>query len=181
MITLSRWAEIATAERLYATHSLREVEADLAEETKKIFSGDTRYRPSVFFSHNAASSYCDNFQTNHELLRDCLLPLVVNAIRSTPEGTVTVTMSLQPDSRELVVDIEDIGHGIHPDHHERIFEPYEKVGEHSTGAGLGLTIASKFATLLKGSVSLVSAVVGSGSHFRGTSRVLEYGSSPSPA
>ncbi|KAH7376846.1 histidine kinase HHK3 [Plectosphaerella cucumerina] len=159
MITLNRWAEIAVVERSCTTHNLQELEADLAEETKKIFFGDSRYQPSVFFSCKASAG-SDGFQTNHELLRDSLLPLVVNAIQNTPAGVVTVTISLDSDARELIVDVEDTGNGIKEADRQRIFDPYEKTGEHSTGAGLGLTIATKFAALLHGSVALVSSTVG---------------------
>lgn len=179
MITLNRWAEIAVAERSYAAHTLEQLETDLAEETNKIFSGDSRYRPSVFFICKPCATG-DGFQTNHSLLRDSLLPLVVNAIQNTPDGVVNVTISMDSDSRELVVDVEDTGCGIPSTHHERIFEPYQKMGEHSTGAGLGLTIASKFAALLHGSVSLVSSTVGHGSHFRAVFGELECVPSSSP-
>ncbi|KAH6683526.1 histidine kinase HHK3 [Plectosphaerella plurivora] len=180
MITLNRWAEIATAERTSATHSLQQLEADLAEETNKIFSGDSRYQPSVFFSCTSPPG-CDSFQTNHDMLRDSLLPLIVNAIQNTPEGIVSVKISLYPDVRELVVDVEDMGHGIEEADRQRIFEPYEKIGEHSTGAGLGLTIAAKFAALLHGSVALVRSDVGKGSHFRATFRELDCIPSECPA
>ncbi|KAL9942186.1 hypothetical protein ACHAO3_001013, partial [Verticillium nonalfalfae] len=104
MITLNRWAEIAMAERSYAVCSLQEVEADLAEETSKAFSGDSRYRPSVLFSCDPSPD-CNEFQADRSLLRDSLLPLIVNAVQNTPEGIVTVTLSLRADIRELTVDI----------------------------------------------------------------------------
>ncbi len=84
-----------------------------------------------------------------------------------------ITISIRPDRRQLVVDVEDTGCGIHPDDQERIFELYEKVDIYSTGAGLGLTLASKFATLLHGSVELVSSELNRGSHFRATFRDLD--------
>lgn len=91
-----------------------------------------------------------------------------------------VTISMRLDCKQLIIDIEDTGTGIQPDHQQRIFEPYEKVDVHSTGAGLGLTLASKFATLLHGSVILVSSDIGRGSHFRVTFREVECACSPPP-
>jgi hypothetical protein len=79
-----------------------------------------------------------------------------------------ITASINPDQNELVVDLEDTGRGIHRDHRQRISEPYEKVDIHSMGSGIGLTLASKVATLLHGSVRLMSSTIGIGSHFRAT-------------
>ena len=172
MITLNRWADIAMSERFYTTRTVGELEAELAGEVQKVISGDIRYRASVCF-HYTLQSKSDSLRTDHSLLRDSLLPLLMNAIQNTPRGIVKVTISLLADSQELVVDIEDNGCGIRSDDHKRIFEPYEKVIEHSTGAGLGLTLASKFAALLNGTVTLVSSDVGLGSHFRAVFRELE--------
>lgn len=179
MITLNRWADIAMSERSYETQTIYQLEAELAQEMSKLMSGDPRYRASVFFRNNVPSDF-DSVRIDHGLLRDSLLPLITNAIQNTPRGTVTVTTTLRADSRELIVDIEDTGRGIHPDDQQRIFEPHEQVGVHSTGAGLGLTLASKFATLLHGSVTLVSSNLDRGSHFRTTFSEIEYSSSPLP-
>lgn len=180
MITLNRWADIAMTERNYALHTFGELEADLATELRKATSGDSRYRPSVFFSQKLPLP-CGSFKIDLGLLRHSLIPLLMNAIQNTYEGVVVVTASIQPDRHELSVDIEDTGCGIHPDHHKRIFEPYEKVEMHSVGAGLGLTLASKFASLLHGSVELVSSDVGLGSHFRVVFKEVECVGSPPPS
>ncbi|KAI0158115.1 hypothetical protein GGR57DRAFT_35767 [Xylariaceae sp. FL1272] len=70
------------------------------------------------------------------------------------------------NAKEFVVDIKGTGRGIHPDDQGRIFEPYEKIDQHSTGAGLGLTLTEKFASLLHGSMGLVASEPGLGAHFR---------------
>lgn len=177
MITLNRWADIAMSDRCYAIHTVHELEAELGNELRQAISGDSRYKASVFFNHDLPPD-CDSLRVDLNLLRDSLLPLIMNAIQNTPEGAVMVTTSIRLDSKELVVDVEDTGCGIHPDHQQQIFEPYEKVSPHSTGAGLGLAIASKFATLLHGSVDLISSEVDQGSHFRATFREVEFESSP---
>ncbi|KAL7917694.1 histidine kinase HHK3 [Trichoderma austrokoningii] len=172
MITLNRWADIAMKDRKYALHTVYELETELCNEMRKAISDDTRYRASVFFNHDSQLD-CVSFRTDLGLLRDSLLQLIINAIQNTSEGIITVTITLQPDHQQLVVDVEDTGRGIHPDDQKRIFEPYEKVGMHSTGAGLGLTLASNFATLLHGSVSLVWSEIGSGSHFTAIFREMD--------
>ncbi|KAL7944955.1 histidine kinase HHK3 [Trichoderma barbatum] len=167
MITLNRWADIAMTNRHYAVYTVHELEMELANEIRKATSDDARYKASVFFHHDPSLD-CVSFRTDLGLLRDSLLPLIINAIQNTSEGIITVTISIQLIHQQLIVDVEDTGRGIHPDHHERIFEPYEKVEMYSLGAGLGLTLASRLATLLHGSVSLVSSHINRGSHFRAT-------------
>ena len=172
MITLNRWADVAITDRQYAIYTTYELETEIVNEVQKVISGDTRYNASIFFNH---SSPPDNYslRTDLGLLRDSLLPIIINAIQSTTEGLVVITLSIRPDSKQLVFDIKDTGRGIPSDDHQRIFELYEQVDVYSTGAGLGLTLASRFAALLKGSIDLVSSEINRGSHFRVTFQDIE--------
>ncbi|KAJ6438836.1 histidine kinase HHK3p [Purpureocillium lavendulum] len=172
MITLNRWADIAMADRHYANHTAHDLETELLSEVNKATVGDRRYRASLFFLHDRPP-HSSRFRADLGLVRDSLLPLVINAIQNTSNGVVAVTVSVKPESKELIADIEDTGCGIHPDYQQRIFEPYEKVAMHSVGAGLGLTLASKFAALLHGSVVLVSSEIGRASHFRAIFQEME--------
>ncbi|OBS18863.1 hypothetical protein FPOA_10589 [Fusarium poae] len=167
MITLNRWADIASADRQYATHTIQELEDVLVKGSSDVTLRDTSTRAPIFFHHDlpfGGQSLCIDL----ELFRDSVLPLIVNAVQNTFEGVITVTLSYIQDTKTLVVDVEDTGCGIDLKDQGRIFQLYEKVGEHSTGPGLGLTLASKFSALLHGSVELVSSVVDRGSHFRCT-------------
>ena len=179
MITLNRWADVAITERQYATYTTYELETELANETQKAIIGDARYNASIVFNHNLPPDHC-SLRTDLGLLRDSLLPLIINAVQSTAEGIVVVTISICPDRRELIVDVKDTGHGIPVADQHRIFELYEQVDAYSTGAGLGLTIATKFAALLEGSVDLVSSEIDCGSHFRATFHNVELTYSESP-
>ncbi|CAH0045330.1 unnamed protein product [Clonostachys solani] len=170
MITLNRWADIAMADRCYSVHTVCDLETELGDEIHKMLVEDPRYRSSILFE----STNDVSFKIDIGLLRDCLLPLVINAIQNTQDGMIKVKITAHPNAKELVVDIEDNGRGIRPDDYQRIFEPYEKVDTHSGGAGLGLTLASKFATLLHGSITLESSTIGRGSHFRATFRKVEF-------
>ncbi|PSR79602.1 histidine kinase HHK3 [Coniella lustricola] len=176
VITLNRWADIAVEERHYALHTISELEEELADQIRKMLNGDTRYHASVFFHHDFAAG-CHTFKTDLQLLRDSVLPIIINAVQNSPEGVVFVTISSCPGGRELVIDVQDTGRGIDPKHHKLIFEPYEKLSDYSTGAGLGLTLSSKFATLLHGTVTLESSEPDHGSHFRATFSDVQYASS----
>ncbi|CAM1511890.1 Fc.00g094030.m01.CDS01 [Cosmosporella sp. VM-42] len=179
MITLNRWAEIAVAERKDALHTIQELESEFFTEIMKTLPGDPRHKPSVFINHELPPT-CNSICIDFNLLMHCLLPLALNAIQNTPNGIVMITTSIRLESKELIVDVEDTGCGIHPDHQQRIFEPYEKVDTHSIGAGLGLTLASKFATLLGGSVVLMSSVINQGSHFRAIFGNVAFSTSEDP-
>ncbi|KAF5660899.1 histidine kinase [Fusarium heterosporum] len=179
MITLNRWADVAAAERQYATHSIQAIETALVKGLAEFTSRDARPRASVFFHHNLTPAV-DGLLIDLNLFRDSVLPLITNAVQNTSEGLVTVTTSYAYDTTVLTVDVHDTGCGIRPGDQNRIFELYEKVAEHSTGAGLGLALAVKFSALLHGSVELVSSEVGRGSHFRATFRDVRSAVSSSP-
>lgn len=179
LIALNKWSDIAMANRHYSMHTLDELETEIANEINMFTMGDTRYKCSIFFAQNSSPD-CGKFSIDLGVLRDTLLPLVVNSIQQTPQGIVSITVSIQSDFKQLVVDVEDTGRGIHPDDQQRIFEAYEKVDLHSSGAGLGLILATKFASLIHGSIELVSSEIGRGSHFRATFREVEFDFSSQP-
>jgi signal transduction histidine kinase/CheY-like chemotaxis protein len=166
MITLNRWADIATTERHYATHTLYDLENELWDEARKSISGDSRCA-SIVFAHHLPPDQC-SIRTDLGLLRDSLLPLVINALQNTPVGSVVIDISARASTKELIIDVKDEGRGIPAQDRQRIFELYEQVDVYATGAGIGLTLASKFAALLQGSVELVSSEIDRGSHFRAT-------------
>ncbi|KAL3449221.1 hypothetical protein BJX65DRAFT_273041 [Aspergillus insuetus] len=172
MITLNRWADIALTERHYAMHSIDKLESELTTAISNLTIGDMRYKCALFFTHDIPPSF-ETFWMDIDVLRDSLLPIVYNAIQHTPDGIVSVHAFVDRESRQLIIDIKDTGRGIQQEDQRRIFEAYEKVDMHSARAGLGLTLASRFATLLHGSVALMASTVGRGSHFRATFRDVE--------
>ena len=61
---------------------------------------------------------------------------------------------------DLIIDVEDSGIGIEAEHQEDIFNAFQqqdgKLNKKYGGSGLGLSISKKLATLMNGSISLVS-------------------------
>ena len=103
------------------------------------------------------SSTVDNnftIKTNRRVLEKVIIQLMMNALKFTPEGTVT--MDIQPSSNDdmLRVMITDTGIGIPEEHRDHIFERFYKVDTFKPGFGLGLTISRKLAVLLGGSLVL---------------------------
>jgi signal transduction histidine kinase len=109
-------------------------------------------------------------------LRQIVTNLAGNAIKFTPQGTVT--LRVEPESGangELacLFSVEDTGIGIPPEQQAAVFAPFRQ-GDASTarrygGTGLGLAIAAQLVTLMGGRIWLESTP-GEGSTFHFTLR-----------
>lgn len=89
--------------------------------------------------------------------------LLSNAISHSPPGE-KVAVRVRPDSRVVVVEVEDRGIGIPPEDHERIFEAFTRLDPEREGSGLGLAIARRLAEAQRGTLTLTSDS-GRGSRF----------------
>lgn len=80
------------------------------------------------------------WQGDAAVLVSALDNLLVNAIRYTPEGG-HIALSLLEAAEGVIVEVEDDGPGIPPEHRETIFERFSRLpGSPGTGSGLGLAI-----------------------------------------
>ncbi len=104
--------------------------------------------------------------TDPGLLRQVLTNLLGNAIKFTERGGVALRAGAA-DGR-VVVEVEDTGPGIAPEHLERVFERFFQVDPSMTrregGTGLGLALSREFVHLLGGELT-VRSEVGRGSVF----------------
>jgi len=101
-------------------------------------------------------------------LRQVLINLIGNAIKFTEQGGITLRLSTRRNSfSHLMIEIEDSGPGIAPEHRQRIFEPFVQLNSQrdNKGTGLGLSITRQFVQLMGGSIGLDSTP-GKGSLFR---------------
>lgn len=100
------------------------------------------------------------------LLERMLRNLIVNAVRYTDNGSVSVQARRQRSG--LVISIIDTGIGIAPEDQQKIFRDYYQISNKARnkgkGSGLGLAIVKRIAALLDMKISLKSAP-GSGSTF----------------
>jgi signal transduction histidine kinase/ActR/RegA family two-component response regulator len=179
MIKLNQWAETARAERLVALHSFAEFETALLNGVAQALPDSADTTSSIFFNHRIPQ-YCNSLMIDLPLLVECIQPLVINALQSTRGGVVALSLSVSEDYQSLIIDVEDNGTGIEPANHERIFLAYEKIDTHTTGAGLGLTLACRLAAILDGSIALVSSKLGEGSHFQAVFQGPIYACSTQP-
>jgi signal transduction histidine kinase/DNA-binding NarL/FixJ family response regulator len=102
-------------------------------------------------------------------LRQTLINLIGNAVKYTAEGGIVVTADTAGSGTglTLVLEVSDTGIGIAAEDQARIFDPFVQAGNKGAqkGTGLGLAITLRFVELMKGKLSLQSAL-GSGSVFR---------------
>jgi len=103
-------------------------------------------------------------------LRQVLINLLSNAVKFTNVGYVkmhVIVLSLSEDHVRLRFQVEDTGVGMSPAHLEKIFLPFEQVGDmkkQAEGTGLGLSISQKIVETM-GSHLRVKSTLGVGSVF----------------
>jgi signal transduction histidine kinase/DNA-binding response OmpR family regulator len=103
-------------------------------------------------------------------LRQILLNLLGNAVKFTGEGRVSLRVSVLDQDAEaatLRFEVQDSGPGIAEDELDRIFQPFEQVGEiqrREAGTGLGLAISGQLAGLM-GATIQVQSRLGQGACF----------------
>ena len=104
--------------------------------------------------------------TDSVKLRTILRNLLVNAIKFTKAGTISLCITRSEEGIRFVV--QDTGPGIPPGQQELIFEPFRQLDGSITrthrGIGLGLALSRKLARLLGGDV-VVESKPGLGSTF----------------
>jgi signal transduction histidine kinase len=171
--------------------SLTELVNDLLD-LAKIEAGKTTIRPTAFaisdlfvslrgmcrplLAGDAVTLHFDDasafpaMQTDEARLSQILRNLLSNAIKYTERGTIRVAATAL-DGDQVCFSVVDSGIGIEPGDQARIFEDYGQIDgpiqRRVRGTGLGLPLTRKLATLLGGTVTVVSAA-GSGSTFMAT-------------
>lgn len=103
-------------------------------------------------------------------VNQCLMNLLSNAAKFTHQGRILVHVrqTSWKDGAAIAFDVCDTGIGISPQAQERLFQPFAQADASITreygGTGLGLSITRRYARLMGGDVTLVSAP-GRGSRF----------------
>lgn len=112
-----------------------------------------------------------DFMGDPRRIHQVLANLVMNAIKFTQVGSVTLAIDGRPlintSNYEVTFSVRDTGKGIARHQIASIFERYKQVeqnGGPKTGSGLGLAIAKRLAQLMQGDIR-VESQVGSGSTF----------------
>ena len=98
--------------------------------------------------------------TDRDKLKHILQNLISNAIKFTPEGSVTVSARYFPEQRNVEFKVADTGIGIPKELLSSIFERFRQLDASNTrtygGVGLGLFIVKRFAEMLGGAIKVKS-------------------------
>jgi signal transduction histidine kinase/ActR/RegA family two-component response regulator/HPt (histidine-containing phosphotransfer) domain-containing protein len=89
-------------------------------------------------------------------VREVLSNVMGNAVKFTPAGRITLSMSMLESGRRLLVEVADTGIGIEPDALERVFEPFTQatpdIARRYGGTGLGLAISRRLVAAMGGTI-----------------------------
>jgi len=144
----------------------------------KIIAGIIQARTeqkSLLFSYEALTPLPIGVHGDEKRLRQVLLNLLGNAVKFTDTGYVTLNVSVvaeplledgQPQAT-IRFEVADTGVGLAPDQLEKIFSPFEQVGNaarRAEGTGLGLAISRQLVQAMGGDI-LVKSAPGQGSTF----------------
>lgn len=101
-------------------------------------------------------------KTDPSRVKQILYNFLSNAIKNTPEGTIT--LGVEDAGGEIRFFVRDTGCGIPSDKLDKIFDRFEKVNSFGQGTGLGLPISGTLSKRLGGSIE-VESTLGQGSTF----------------
>ncbi|MGB0385463.1 MAG: hybrid sensor histidine kinase/response regulator [Ardenticatenaceae bacterium] len=125
----------------------------------------------LLFTYKTVGNLPRAIEADEKRLRQILINLLSNAIKFTEHGQVTlrvgqISSPLQHDAL-LRFEVIDTGVGISPEHFDKIFSPFEQVGNRdkwAEGSGLGLAITQQLVHAM-GTTLHVESQVGRGTRF----------------
>ncbi len=98
------------------------------------------------------------------LLQAIIQNLIENSVKYSREHEPYVTIRVKPESRWLVLEVEDNGHGIPKEHQHKVFDMFYRATQRANGTGLGLYILKRSVDRLQGAIE-VKSTEGYGSTF----------------
>jgi PAS domain S-box-containing protein len=97
-------------------------------------------------------------------LHQVITNLTVNAIAYSPERSAVTLRLRRVDDGQALIQVEDTGTGIAPEHLPHLFEPFYRIRKIGQGMGLGLSITREIVELHGGTIS-VDSEIGRGTRF----------------
>jgi PAS domain S-box-containing protein len=119
----------------------------------------------IAFNYKPLSHLPVGIHSDEKRLRQILINLIGNAIKFTDKGGVSLKVGYH--EHKIRFQVEDTGVGIPVSELEKIFLPFQQVGDQNSraqGTGLGLSITKKLVEMMGGEL-LVESTVGKGSLF----------------
>ena len=117
-------------------------------------------------------------------MRQVLLNLLMNAVKFTRQGSITLRASLEDRPGFLRLEVEDTGMGVPENMQDAVFEKFVQASHSKSrrqeGTGLGLAISKKLVDLMGGSIGLSRGTAGRGTRVWFTLPVAPKATSPGP-
>ncbi len=140
-------------------YELRRVKVDAAQALARAgaaYAREAAEKSVTIDTGGAAGLFVD---ADTDVLDGMLNHLVTNAVQFTQAGG-HVRLSAQREADRVMMSVADNGPGVNEEDLARILLPFEQIGggtsEHSSGAGLGLTLVKAFAELHNGELTVKS-------------------------
>jgi signal transduction histidine kinase/ActR/RegA family two-component response regulator len=121
-----------------------------------------RLQPGVELLHSSGTDHCITMGDANRLSQ-VLINLLTNAIKFTPNGSITFGYMLREN--EVYFFVRDTGMGIPKEQQKSIFNRFIKLNKTIQGTGLGLSICKNLVELMNGQIGVESDGVGQGSTF----------------
>ncbi|WGS50950.1 ATP-binding protein [Paraburkholderia sp. D15] len=103
-------------------------------------------------------------------MKQVIWNLVSNAVKFSPQGTVTLSVSVHAEGERVELAVQDTGVGLDQTSLERVFERFQQFGQEGSGRvaglGLGLWLVKNLTDLHGGTIVAESAGPGQGATFR---------------
>ena len=145
---------------------------EMLKDLKEMFTLKAQSQ-NITLAVEIADSIPQYVNSDRQKLRQILINLLNNAIKFTPQGTVTlrvspiVEQSSSQTSIKICFEVIDTGEGIAPEELNSLFEAFTQTSsgkKSQQGTGLGLAISSTFVETLGGQLQVASQL-GKGSTF----------------
>lgn len=135
----------------------------LLMEVKDMMAGKAEEKKAIDFQFVISESLHPAYRGDAQRLQQILVKLISNAFKFTNEGLIRVEVTIRRKTsgfHELLFEISDTGIGISEGFQKRVFDKFAQEDDSLTrmhdGAGLGLYICYRLATLMGGTIRMES-------------------------
>lgn len=143
--------EAGKIETSFTNFDIVKLSEEITEEMQMMAKKDQ----NIIYQHTGLHS---TVLLDMNLLRNCIVNLISNAIKYSGENTF-IEFNSELTDRECIITICDNGIGIPETDHKHLFEPFFRANNTGNipGTGLGLNIIQRYATLMGGKVNFSSS------------------------
>lgn len=142
--------EAGKVEASFSEFDIVPLSEEITEEMQMMAKRDQ----NIIYQHTGLHS---TVLLDQNLLRNCIINLISNAIKYSGENTF-IEFNTELTDKECIISVRDNGIGIPEADHKHLFEPFFRANNTGTipGTGLGLNIIMRYVDLMGGKVSFNS-------------------------